>query len=286
MATYLLAWNPRRWDWEDIDDHVRELEAEGTTVRRWSCANSTRIREGDRLFLIRQGEEPRGIFASGVADSGWYEDLHWGEAKARAGVTTHYVNVRFDALLDPRERPILARELLDAPPFSDQHWDTQSSGIQIRGHVAAALEEEWASFSGLETPQEVPGASTYAEGTTKRITANAYERSRKAAELCINHYGYACSVCGFDFGRTYGSLGEGFVHVHHLKPLSEVGGEYRVDPVRDLRPVCPNCHAMIHRRTPAYGIEELTRLLDANRGAACRKGWRGWMGARKPPRAP
>lgn len=80
LATYLLAWNPRRWDWEAIDDHVQELERKGATVRRWSCANSRRIREGDRLFLIRQGEEPRGIFASGVADSNWYEDLHWDEA--------------------------------------------------------------------------------------------------------------------------------------------------------------------------------------------------------------
>ena len=69
LATYLLAWNPRRWDWENIDDHVRELEVEGATVRRWGCANSTRIIDGDRLFLIRQGKEPRGIFASGVADS-------------------------------------------------------------------------------------------------------------------------------------------------------------------------------------------------------------------------
>jgi 5-methylcytosine-specific restriction protein A len=44
--------------------------------------------------------------------------------------------------------------------------------------------------------------------------------------------------------------------------LSEVGNEYRVDPIRDLRPVCPNCHAMIHRRIPAYSIEELKKMLD------------------------
>ena len=255
-------------------------------MRRWSCAHSTQIREGDRLFLIRQGEEPRGIFASGLSDSDWYEALHWDETKARAGVTTHYVDVRFDVLLNPKERPILAREFLDAPPFSDQHWDTQSSGISIREHVAVALEEEWVSFSDLETPQEVPGASTYAEGAIRRITANAYERSRKAAERCVDHYGRTCSVCGFDFGRTYGGVGEGFIHVHHLKPLSEIRDEYRVDPVRDLRPVCPNCHAMIHRRTPAYGVEELKGVLKANRGAGQRKGWRRWMGARRPPRAP
>jgi 5-methylcytosine-specific restriction enzyme A len=177
-------------------------------------------------------------------------------------VAEHYVNVRFDALLDPSEQQILARGFLDAPPFSDQHWDTQSSGIRIRDHVAAALEEEWAWFLDLETPQEIPGAGTYPEGATRRITVNAYERSRTAGELCVDHYGYDCSVCGFDFGRAYGEVGEDFIHVHHLMPLSEIRGEYRVDPVRDLRPVCPNCHAMIHRRTPPYGIEELREIVD------------------------
>ncbi len=286
MATYLLAWNPHRWKWDDLPERAREVEEEGSTVRRWSCANSTKIREGDRLFLIRQGEEPRGILASGMAASGWYEELHWDEAKARAGIRTHYVNVKFDVLLNPKERPILPRDFLNEPPFSDQHWDTQSSGIRIHDHVAAALEEEWAQYLDLETPQEVLERGTYVEGSIKRITVNAYERSRKAAEHCVDHHGHACSVCGFDFGGVYGGLGEGFVHVHHLKPLSEIRGEYRVDPIRDLRPVCPNCHAMIHRRTPPYGIEELREILDANRVAAERRGWIRWPGSRRPHRTP
>ena len=102
----------------------------------------------------------------------------------------------------------------------------------------------------------------YSEGATNQITVNAYERSRKAARKYEDHYGHDCSVCGFDFAHTYGEAGEGFIHVHHLKPLSKVESEYRVDPVRDLRPVCPNCHAMIHRRDPPYGIEELQEFLD------------------------
>ena len=270
MATYLLTWNPKRWKWDDIAECVRQLEEEGSLGLDWSCANSTQIREGDRLFLLRQGEEPRGIFASGVADSDWYEDLHWDEAKAQAGVTTHYVDMKFDALLNPEEGPIISRESLDEPPFSDQHWDTQSSGIRMRDHVAAALEEEWAWFLDLDTPQELPKVGTYIEGSTKRITVNAYERSRKAAQLCVDHYGRDCSVCNFNFARTYGEVGAGFVHVHHLKPLSEVGSEYRVDPIQDLRPVCPNCHAMIHRRTPAYSIEELKEMLGESRaGTEC-----------------
>jgi hypothetical protein len=110
-------------------------------------------------------------------------------------------------------------------------------------------------------PEEVVGAQTYYEGATKRIAVNVFERDSKARRACIEHYGVDCFVCGFNFKSVYGNDGDGFIHVHHLKPLSEVGEKYEVDPIKDLRPVCPNCHAMIHRKIPAYTIEEMEQLL-------------------------
>jgi predicted HNH restriction endonuclease len=86
----------------------------------------------------------------------------------------------------------------------------------------------------------VVNAQTYYEGATKHITVNVYERSAKARRACIARYGVACFVCGFNFKSVYGDAGDGFIHVHHLKPLSEVGEEYVLNPVEDLRPVCPN----------------------------------------------
>ena len=50
--------------------------------------------------------------------------------------------------------------------------------------------------------------------------------------------------------------------VHHLRPLSEIGAGYKLALVKDLRPVCPNCHAMIHTRVPVYTIEEMKKLLS------------------------
>ena len=100
------------------------------------------------------------------------------------------------------------------------------------------------------------------EGAKKQIVVNAYERNSVAREQCIAYYGYKCSVCGFDFGKTYGEIGERYIHVHHLKPLSEIGQQYLVDPITDLRPVCPNCHAMIHKRTPPYRIDELKKIIS------------------------
>jgi predicted HNH restriction endonuclease len=90
---------------------------------------------------------------------------------------------------------------------------------------------------------------------------NAYERNPEARRRCIEHYGSRCCICGFDFGAVYGSALAEFIHVHHCRPLSEIAGEYVVDPIEDLRPVCPNCHAVIHRRTPPFTIEEVRSML-------------------------
>jgi 5-methylcytosine-specific restriction enzyme A len=99
------------------------------------------------------------------------------------------------------------------------------------------------------------------EGTVTTVTVNAYERNPEARAQCIAHYGPVCVVCGFDFGTVYGNVAEGFIHVHHLKPLSEIGEEYEVDPVADLRPVCPNCHAVIHLGGEGRSIEDVQAMM-------------------------
>ena len=109
--------------------------------------------------------------------------------------------------------------------------------------------------------------STYPEGATVTVTVNRYERNANARKACLDHYGTACSVCGFEFEQVYGQRGIGFIHVHHIQPqLSEIDGDYEVDPVQDLRPVCPNCHAMLHRSVPPATVEELQDLLGRAKG--------------------
>ena len=105
-------------------------------------------------------------------------------------------------------------------------------------------------------PDEVDSVQTFREGAVRQVSVNAYEREPKARQKCIDYYGSSCSICDFDFGRAFGQLGKGFIHVHHLRPISEIAEEYEIDPIKDLRPVCPNCHAMIHRKigfeTPSF----------------------------------
>ncbi len=100
------------------------------------------------------------------------------------------------------------------------------------------------------------------EGAKKQITVNAYERNSQARKECVEHYGTKCSICDFDFEKNFGDIGKGFIHVHHVKPLSEIDKEYKINPIKDLRPVCPNCHAMLHKKIPAYSIEEIRNFID------------------------
>ncbi len=122
-------------------------------------------------------------------------------------------------------------------------------------------------FSVFESEEnvydELDNDEGYFEGALKKVYVNHYERDREARNKCIEAHGCKCSVCGMDFGKMYGELGKGFIHVHHIVPISKIGKEYKIDPIKDLVPVCPNCHAMLHRGKDGevYRIDELKEMI-------------------------
>lgn len=75
------------------------------------------------------------------------------------------------------------------------------------------------------------------------VWVNRYERDVKERKKCIAEKGLCCYVCGMNFEDVYGEIGRDFIHVHHIKPLAGNGQ----DISENLIPVCPNCHAMLHR---------------------------------------
>lgn len=113
-------------------------------------------------------------------------------------------------------------------------------------------------------PEVISPTVNLPEGKKKQVIVNTFERNTVARNLCIKYFGAQCSVCDFDFDKKYGTIGKGFIHVHHLVELSTIGAEYKVNPITDLRPVCPNCHAMLHQKSPAYNIEELRDIIAKN----------------------
>jgi 5-methylcytosine-specific restriction protein A len=152
--------------------------------------------------------------------------------------------------------------------YTDDNSDTDDTGpAKIAGLVPelsskslAQVGSNWYAIGKGEKsviPEEIPDGADYFEGAQKTIKVNSYERSGEARNDCIAHYGTICQICEFDFERVYGVLGKGYIHVHHLIPISKIGKTYKIDPIKDLLPVCANCHAIIHRSSEAIPIEQL-----------------------------
>jgi hypothetical protein len=134
-------------------------------------------------------------------------------------------------------------------------WPSYPKGyVTVDGRIERRLEQLIRRYRGPN------------EGLSKSVLLTKYERDRDARRQCIAHYGTACHTCGLSFGETYGDIAEGFIHVHHLKTVaSHNGKKHPINPVKDLRPVCPSCHAVIHLQTPPLSIPRLKRILEAAR---------------------
>ncbi len=126
----------------------------------------------------------------------------------------------------------------------------------IDGAVEARLDELLGNY-------QASFAEPLTEGGSKSTSVTVYERNPIARQQCIAQLWdrIDCHGCGFSFGETYGETAEGYIHVHHLKAISKRGGKNTVDPIKDLRPISPNCHAVIHLQTPPLSILELKRML-------------------------
>ena len=133
-------------------------------------------------------------------------------------------------------------------------------GSNVKEELKSILLEKL--VSGINSSGDEEGVvGALFEGAKKTVEVNAFERNTKARKLCLEEYGYSCFVCGFNFEEKYGEIGKEYIHVHHLVDISIIGKEYEIDPLEDLRPLCPNCHAMVHKRRPAFLIDELKEIM-------------------------
>jgi hypothetical protein len=202
----------------------------------------------EQLPAVRDDRAPPDGHRRGQFRSGWEDFTVRGEEYRPATLqrlTWHNIGYRFGTMIGPQ-----TAEQIDAVY---EHLARLYDGIRPDG--LAAL------------PGEIADGTLLVEGAVCQITVNAYERNRKAVRQCKQHHGTVCVICQFDFGSMYGSEFAGFIHVHHRRPVSEAGGEYVVDPVTDLCPVCPNCHAVIHHGGRLRTIDEVRQLLAEPRHA-------------------
>ena len=396
-----MTWNPKRWNWTDVNQNSTDVASGKTVQIRWSTGNRKDIPFGSRLFLLKQGDGRRGIIASGFAAAPVEHAPHYDPVRASNGDTALYTVMEFDSLLDLESSSPLSKNDCGETLLNGIDWNAQSSGFAIKEEIISELENRWATHLGQSEPQasflvggrysrfdvlgklglpvrrggnpftgyfqnnddiilfvtlgneagstghnypnqwegpllrwytkggtslgnpsvqallsdesavhlftrekardsfmyvgqveaesyedvspvlirwrvvdkdsallhsygEVDGSIVYQEGALKQVTVNSRERDPRARRACIEHHGLACCVCGMTFREMYGELGGDFIHVHHLEPIGSMeGGEEReVDPINDLRPVCPNCHAMMHKRKHPISPEELKQIIS------------------------
>ncbi|HIE56198.1 MAG TPA: hypothetical protein EYP90_13670, partial [Chromatiaceae bacterium] len=182
----------------------------------------------------------------------------WPGNSGRWNYITEFTEVK------PISAPFNLSDILE--PEQAKHY----SSIMTHGRLGEddeAVIHQRIGFTNLKRlPEEIETSKDIFEGAKKTITINAYERDASARKLCLNHYdSYKCQICEMNFEEIYGELGVNFIHVHHIKPLYTIKEKYLINPIQDLIPVCPNCHAMLHRSNPPLKPDELRVILNERR---------------------
>jgi integrase len=119
-----------------------------------------------------------------------------------------------------------------------------------------------------ENDMNNPDKTNLSEGNQTITNSKHYARSHEARNRCIEIYGATCYICKFNFEQTYGEFGKGLIHVHHLEQLSKSNGKHIVNAREDLRPVCPNCHFIIHKdKKKTCSIESVEKMIKDNKSA-------------------
>lgn len=176
-------------------------------------------------------------------------------------LNTHDVTPGLQALIDAGRIDLSVEATVLKPEYRALFTSAEISEAQRRLDNLPAYVRRHPVPPESNFPDDLGGDAEFTEGGRRKVMVNAYERNPAARAACLAKYGTRCAVCGISFEEQYGPIGKGFIHVHHKKPLAARRGEYKLDPKKDLAPVCPNCHAMLHTQDPPLGIDELKTIL-------------------------
>ena len=238
------------------------IESHGATCKNWSWSWSF-INETDKFIIFGAWD----IYDSGNKVQIFCKDWAISRKGRKPGYRQSREHIRlieeegYQLKTFPMER-MVADEIDEGAPAKIKSFTPELSLKKL-----IRIENSW--YASDEThqarlPEEIHPNEVFKEGASKAVTVNQYERSAAARSRCLEHHGYMCAVCSFDFESAYGEIGKSYIHVHHTVPISEIRGEYELDPINDLIPVCPNCHAMIHITRPALSIEQLRKHIKSN----------------------
>lgn len=271
MAAIILVWDPDRGEGWNYAAAVERVGETGQFLADWTVTGPAQILACTEVWLWVQGRTRCGLLGHGTVVSGAHHGpaaagepelpgAH-GTAAAPLHTAARRIAVAFDALIPSGDElpPALFADVVPDIP-----WIAPMRPVTVLApFLEAKVRAVWRGFGPSRTSAPdhlVPGS--YPEQASRRVEVNRFESSAEAQRICIAHHGASCAACGLSFESTYGDSGAGFIEVHHLVPPELLGSGYQLDPVVDLVPLCPNCHAMAHLgvATPRT-VAELRQLL-------------------------
>ena len=256
-------------DWQALNVHLIEhFPDESYSSKRDTARNSILsfrdgIRTGDLVVMPLQGSRTTtGWIAIGRVTSSMMCDLSWAiGTRLRRSVEWLETDLSKDSAEGNLRRSIDSPGTLfriDRPHAVQRLLSLAERGIDPGPDGIGALH-----LSG-EAAGVLDADGTVVEGASKLVHVLRYETDPRARAQCIAAHGTSCKVCDIDFGATYGEFATGYIHVHHKTPVHQAAadGEYKLHPINDLVPVCPNCHAVLHLHPDKpCSVEKLKRLM-------------------------
>ncbi len=237
------------------------IESHGATCKNWQWSWSF-INESERLIIFGAWDRDTKGRTARIFSEDWEKPR--GHKQAGYDQSREHIRLIEEEGYRLKTFPMRRSDIGD-DDGREKRAKIGGFAAELTAKTLTRVGTEWyAADSSVTGPltEELTAPERYLEGARSIVTINAYERNPKARAACIAHHGHICRVCGFDFARIFGSLGAGFIHVHHIVPIGKLDKEYEIDPVADLIPVCPNCHAMIHRTEPPLTVEQLRSHID------------------------
>lgn len=254
---WLIPANPNEYDLESAFGRYDFLH--------WR--RSFNYENGDILFIYLSGhiqkvrykvEVIEGVVRS--SDVSYDRTFRKGEVQFEDSKELDWSRIR---LLDEVDNDLLSLEYLRENGLKGNVQGSMKLIGELKDYITLFFDKDLtAGYYADEVPELLE------EGKRKIVSVNTYERNPLARKRCMEYYGVSCQVCQINFEKKYGEVGRDFIHVHHIKPLHEIGRNYVVDPINDLRPVCPNCHAMLHRKEDGeyLTIEQLKNRIKSDLG--------------------
>ncbi|MFC7061007.1 HNH endonuclease [Halobacillus seohaensis] len=234
---WLVPANPNDYDVESAFSYYDTID--------WK--RSYNYENGDILFIYVSGNIQKVRYKvevlEGVVETGDipYDKKFWNDnEKYEKSKEYNHTRIR---LIDEADTSELSLAKLRNYGLKGNIQGSMKLAGELRDYIMSFFEHD---LTEGYFPEEVP--HTLEEGKRKKINVNVYERNPIARKQCMDYYGCQCQVCDVNFQDSYGEVGKDFIHVHHIIPLHDIQQDYIVNPKKDLIPVCPNCHAMLHRK--------------------------------------